>query len=54
MNDILEPKVIGKCYWCKEDVYDTEAFEFDGVLYCSTSCIVDDLKNRGDIINLSE
>lgn len=54
MNENNEPKCLGKCYWCKEDIYSTEVYEFDGVLYCSTHCIVKDLMDQRAIVDLSE
>lgn len=57
-NETDDPivKPIGKCHYkrCDEVVYQNDGYEFGGFIYCSTTCIGDQLFREGEVIDLSQ
>lgn len=55
-TDDLILKPIGKCHYryCEEKIHRGEGFEFDGYIYCSTSCIGEEGIEDGSVIDLAQ
>lgn len=63
-NPMLSPQLtddpfaqqIGKCHYrhCEEINYEGQGIEFNGYIYCSTTCIGDDLLAEGVAVDLSK
>ncbi|KGR74870.1 hypothetical protein CD33_13975 [Ureibacillus sinduriensis BLB-1 = JCM 15800] len=47
---------VGKCHYrhCEEVVYEEQGIKFDGYIYCSTSCLGEDLLAEGVAVDLSK
>lgn len=55
-TDDLKTKPIVECYYrnCDELIHPNEGIEFNGYIYCSTSCIGDELLKEGHAVDLSK
>lgn len=51
----FEPKLIGECtyIYCKEEIYEKDGFERNGLLFCSTDCVGSQMQEDGEIVDLS-
>lgn len=54
-ENLKTPTVIGTCNYrhCREEIEEGTGYEFDGYLYCSTSCIGEHLVEEDAAIDLS-
>lgn len=51
----LSMKPIGTCHYkyCDETIYKNDGFEFEGWIYCCTSCVAEQLLEEDAIVDLS-
>ncbi len=63
-NPMLSPKrtddpiskVIGKCHhrYCDDEIYEHDGIEFEGYIYCCTTCLGEELLEEGIAVDLSK